>query len=178
MTGRRFFRTRTGSRVACSTRTKRASGTGPRGVATGTASRPSTELRSARPRRALISTPSRAVGAFTSPAFRPDSDSASTWATCSTLTPDSAASTGSTPKRHFPSAASTVQSTSTTPGVVSITDLTRRAASSRIESSAAYTSATRVERTGGPGGISAILALAPNLRAIESTAGRIATAMA
>ncbi len=58
-----------------------------------------------------------------------------------------------------------------------MTALTFVAARSRVLSSAAYTSATSVESTGGPGGISAILALAPKRRAIESTAGRTATAM-
>ena len=77
---------------------------------------------------------------------------------CSTLAPASVARTRSTRKVRFCCGASTVQSTSTTPGVVSKTCFTCVAASSRVESSAAYTSATSVESTGGPGGISATFA--------------------
>ncbi len=67
---------------------------------------------------------------------------------------------------------------STTPGVVSKIRFTSVAAASRVLSSAAYTSATSVESTGGPGGISATLAEASYRRAMESIAGRTATAMA
>jgi hypothetical protein len=137
MTGRRFFRIRSGSRVVESTVTNRASGVGPRGVATGTASSASIPLRAARPSRGTMATPSRAVGTLTSPAFAPESAIVSTCATCSTDTPASAARTRSTRKTRRAWGASTVQSTSTTPGVDAMTALTRAAAASRVLSSAA-----------------------------------------
>ena len=74
--------------------------------------------------------------------------------------------------------ASTVQSTSTTPGVDSNTCFTCAAVASRVESSAAYTSATMVESTGGPGGISATLTAAPYRRAMGRSRAARATAIA
>ena len=105
-----------------------------------------------------MSMPSRAVGELAMPAGAPDRARYNVCVICSTLAPDSAARTRSTRKVRLACGASTVQSTSTTPGVFSNTSFTAFAAASRVESSPAYTSATSVESTGGPGGISATLA--------------------
>ena len=107
-----------------------------------------------------MATASFAVGDAARPAGAPLSARYSVCVICSTLAPTSAARTRSTLKVRFCCGASTVQSTSTTPGVFSNTAFTAFAASRRDASSAAYTSATSVESTGGPGGISATFALA------------------
>ena len=158
MAGRRSLRTRLLSMVPDATLTKRASGCGPVVVAIGRARSASTDDRWFSGSRGTMATPSRAVAELVMPVGAPDTARYSVCVICSTLAPASAARTRSTRNVRCCSGASTVQSTSTTPGVVSNTRFTCRAASRRVESSAAYTSATSVERTGGPGGISATLA--------------------
>ena len=112
-------------------------------------------------RRATTICGSRAAGTVIWATGAPEREIAKVWIMASSSAPARATSSRSMRKNRSACGASWFQSTSTTPGVVASTFFTRRAVSCRRLSWGEYTSATKVDITGGPGGISATLAAAP-----------------